>query len=192
MDHYRARLLASLLFLILTATAIVLRRPVLHPPPAPLHHSAAPYLSQPPTSGPAPPIETKQPPVRTETSQAKQAAAGAPEGAAQPAAEARASEPQNAFQTANTKPVEQVTPAFPERMAGTTIYTVRAGESVESIASHFLSQTSFMTSGELVSAIRVANPDLAKALHAGQQLVIPGVEAAIVERPVRVPRGLEV
>ena len=192
MDHYRARLLASLLFLILTATAIVLRRPVLHPPPAPLQHSAAPYLSKPETSGQARAIETKQPPVRTETSQAKQAAAGAPEGAAQPAAEARASEPQNAFQTANTKPVEQVTPAFPERMAGTTIYTVRAGESVESIASHFLSQTSFMTSGELVSAIRVANPDLAKALHAGQQLVIPGVEAAIVERPVRVPRGLEV
>jgi hypothetical protein len=51
-----------------------------------------------------------------------------------------------------------------------------------------------MTSGELASAIRLANSGtLGKALHAGEQLIIPGVETSpIVERSVLVPKDLEV
>jgi hypothetical protein len=186
MDNRRARFLASLLFLTLIATAFVSRGPVLQPTSAHLEHSAAPHLSKPETSN--------QARWRPETKEAQQTPPVALKETVQRMAETSATEPQSAPQTPTTNPDQQATPASPEGPPpGTTIYTVRQGESVESIALHYLPQTSFMTSGELASAIRVANGgNLGKALHAGQQLIIPGVEAAIVERSVLVPKDLEV
>jgi hypothetical protein len=193
MDDYRVRFIASLILPILIATAIVSPQPALHLTSARLEHNAVPYISTSETSNRVRAVETKQPQSRPEAKQTQPAPA-APNATAQPTTRAPARELQSASQTAKTTPTQQVTPAAPEGPPGTTLYTVRAGESVESIALHYLSQTRFMTSGELAAAIRQANGgNLGKALHAGEQVTIPGVEAApIVERPVLVPKGLEV
>ena len=83
----------------------------------------------------------------------------------------------------------------PERgSSDRTIHTVRRGDSIESLTRHYLSQTSFMTSGELASAIRAANAgSVGRALQTGQQVVIPGLGSApIVEKPVLIPKDREI
>jgi hypothetical protein len=189
MKNYGVRFLTVLLLLILIATAIVSRQPVLHPAPARLEHNVIPHVPE--TWNQARAVETKQPPSRPQT---KQPTPAAPERTAPQGAETRAAETQNASQTIAAKEVQEVTSAAPGGLAEAVTYTVAKGESVESIARHYLSRTSFMTFGELASAIRLANAvNLGKALHAGQQLIIPGVEAMpIVERPVLIPKDLEV
>jgi hypothetical protein len=81
----------------------------------------------------------------------------------------------------------------PEQETAGEVHTARKGDSVESLARHYLSQTDYMTSGELASAIRAANGlGLVKALQPGQQVVIPGFESTpIVEKPVLIPKDLE-
>ena len=76
----------------------------------------------------------------------------------------------------------------------TIIHSVRKGDSVLSLARHYLPLTVFMTSAELASAIRLANAgDLGRALQPGQRVIIPGFEAMpIVERPVLIAKALEV
>jgi LysM repeat protein len=194
MGTQRNRFLTGLFLLILIGAAIVSRGPVLHPSSARLEHSTAPLISKSETSNQARAMERQQPPSRPETRQAQQATPATPKDTVQQTTEARASEMQNLPPRTAAEPAQPVTPAVPEAVAGATIYTVRQGESVESIALHYLSQTSFMTSGELAAAIRQANGgNLGKALHAGQQMIIPGVEAApIVERSVLVPKDLEI
>jgi hypothetical protein len=91
--------------------------------------------------------------------------------------------------TVTTKPNEAVSV-----LPGTTLYVAKRGDSVTSVAHHFLSQTSFLTSSELAEAIRKANGDFAGTyLKAGQQLVVPGVlDAPIAEKTIQVSKDFEV
>ncbi len=77
---------------------------------------------------------------------------------------------------------------------GTALYESRRGDTVISVARHYLSQTSYLTSSELVEAIRGTNGDLhGTFLKAGQQLVIPGIlDAPIAEKAIPVPKDFEV
>jgi hypothetical protein len=186
------RFLTGLFLLILIATAIVSRGPALHPTSVTLEHSSVPHVSG--IFNQAPALETKTAPLTTETKDAQGATPAAPEGTVQQTTEARPSETQNLPPRRAAKPAQQDMPAAPEGMEGTTIYTVSKGDSVESLARGYLAQTVFMTAAELESAIREANAGkLGKALQAGQQVIIPGVESApIVERPVLIPKDLEI
>jgi hypothetical protein len=73
-------------------------------------------------------------------------------------------------------------------------HVVKPGESLASIAFHYLPQTKFMTTTELESAIREANPSLASGrIRPGLSLAIPGIEPQpIVERPRSIPRETEI
>jgi len=77
---------------------------------------------------------------------------------------------------------------------GSTLYVAKRGDSVASVAHHFVPQTSYLTSSELAEALRKANGDLTGAfLKAGQQVIVPGIlDAPIVEKPVPVARDFEV
>ncbi len=77
---------------------------------------------------------------------------------------------------------------------GTALYETSRGDTVISVARHYLSQTSYLTSSELAEAVRRANADIhGTFLKAGQQLTIPGIlDAPIVEKSVAVPKDFEV
>ena len=77
---------------------------------------------------------------------------------------------------------------------GTTLYETRRGDTVISVARHYLSQTSYLTSSELAEAIRGANASLKGTfLKPGQQLTIPGIlDSAVVEKAIPVPKDFEV
>jgi hypothetical protein len=80
----------------------------------------------------------------------------------------------------------------PATPPGTVSYVVKRGESLPSIARHFLSQTSYLTSAELTEAIRQTN-DGRKSVKAGETILIPGIlDAPLAEKLVPVPRGFEV
>lgn len=92
----------------------------------------------------------------------------------------------------NAKPSDA--PATITAPAGSTVYVAKRGESVVSVARHYLGQTSYLTSSELVDAMRQANAGLpATFLKSGQQVIVPGIlEAPIVEKSVSVDRNFEV
>jgi len=77
---------------------------------------------------------------------------------------------------------------------GSALYLAKRGDSVALVARHYLSQTSYLTSGELAEALRKANRDVhGNFLKAGQPVIVPGIlEAPIVERTVPVARDFEV
>jgi hypothetical protein len=77
---------------------------------------------------------------------------------------------------------------------GTTFYETRHGDTVISVARHYLKQTSYLTSSELADAIRGTNSDLhGTFLRSGQQLTIPGIlDAPIAEKSIPVPKDFEV
>jgi hypothetical protein len=77
---------------------------------------------------------------------------------------------------------------------GSALYTAKRGDSIVSVAHHYLPQTSYLTSAELAEAIRKANGDPhSNFLKAGQPVVIPGIlDAPIVEKSVPVARDFEV
>ena len=77
---------------------------------------------------------------------------------------------------------------------GTTLYETRRGDTVVSVARHYLSQTSYLTSSELAEAMRGANQNLhGTFLKPGQELLIPGIlDAPIAEKPVPVAKDFEV
>jgi hypothetical protein len=100
----------------------------------------------------------------------------------------------NIPQEAGKKPVENLPPAPPgEAATQTIIHTVARGESLPSLARHYLPQTPYMTSAEFEAAIRQANPGkTGKYLRPGGQINIPGIFVApLVERPVPVPKDFE-
>jgi hypothetical protein len=70
----------------------------------------------------------------------------------------------------------------------------KRGDSIVSVAHHFIAQTSYLTSSELSDAIRKANGDLQGTfLKAGQEVVVPGIlEAPIVEKSIPLGRDFEV
>lgn len=79
-------------------------------------------------------------------------------------------------------------------VANSLIHMARRGESLTSIARRYLSQTVFMTTAELESAIRQGYIEKgARFPSPGDQVVIPGYETApIVERAVSIAKGHEV
>ena len=85
-----------------------------------------------------------------------------------------------------------MTPKIPA--PGTAFYEARRGDTVISVARRYLSQTSYLTSGELAEAIRGSNGNLKGVfLKNGQQLTIPGMlDAPIAEKAVPVARDFEV
>jgi hypothetical protein len=78
---------------------------------------------------------------------------------------------------------------------GTEIYTAKRGESISTVAHHYLGRTAYLTSAELAQAIRAANhiPESSSILKANQQIVIPGILGApIVAHTIPVPKDFEV
>ena len=62
-----------------------------------------------------------------------------------------------------------------------------------SVAHHFISQTSYLTSSELTEAIRNANVDVhGTFLKAGQEVIIPGILGEpIVEKSIPLARDFK-
>ncbi len=76
---------------------------------------------------------------------------------------------------------------------GTTMYVAHRGDTISTVAHHFISQTSYLTSTELMEAIRKANGDLrGNSLKVGQSVVVPGMLAGpITEKSIPVSRDFE-
>ena len=83
-------------------------------------------------------------------------------------------------------------PALP--LPGTALYDTQRGDTVISVARHFLPKTGYLTSTEMAEAIRAANPGVHGAfLKSGQQLTIPGLlDSPIAEKAIPVPKDFEV
>lgn len=97
--------------------------------------------------------------------------------------------------TANTPTIKPAEPNLSKNVPpGSLIYEAKRGDSVALVAHHFISQTSYLTTGELADAIRKANGDFTGTfLKAGQQVVIPGIlDRPIVEKTVPVAKDFEV
>ncbi|HZR64115.1 MAG TPA: putative glycoside hydrolase [Terriglobales bacterium] len=77
---------------------------------------------------------------------------------------------------------------------GTTYYETRRGDTVISVARHYLGQTSYLTSSQLAEAIRSSNTDVRSTfLKSGQQLTIPGIlDNPITEKSIPVAKDFEV
>src|SRR5579872_315078 len=77
---------------------------------------------------------------------------------------------------------------------GTKFYEARRGDTVISVARHYLGQTSYLTSSELAEAIRGSNPEVhGTFLKMGQQLTIPGmIDSPTIEKSISVPKDFEV
>jgi len=78
---------------------------------------------------------------------------------------------------------------------GTEIYTAKRGESIPTVAHHYLGCTGYLTSSELTDAIRATNhkSEASNILKANEQIVIPGIlPAPIVEHTIPVPKDFEV
>jgi hypothetical protein len=92
--------------------------------------------------------------------------------------------------TTVTAPVP--TPKLPN--PGTTFYEAHRGDTVISVARHYLSQTSYLTSSELAEAIRGSNSEVhGTFLKSGQQLTIPGIlDGPVIEKTVAVAKDFEV
>jgi hypothetical protein len=82
----------------------------------------------------------------------------------------------------------------PTAAPGTEIYTAKRGESIPTIAHHYLGRTSYLTSAELSEAIRHANGDrTGNILKANENIVIPGIlPAPIVEKNIPIAKDFEV
>jgi hypothetical protein len=74
------------------------------------------------------------------------------------------------------------------------MYVAQRGDTVSTVAHHFILRTSYLTSTELIQAIRKANGDFAgNSLKRGQSLIVPGIlNAPIVEKSIPVDRDFEV
>jgi hypothetical protein len=83
---------------------------------------------------------------------------------------------------------------IPVAPPGSAIYVTRRGDTIPSVAHHFLSQTSYLTPGELEAGIRQANGNSQNVfLKPGQSLIVPGIQAVpIVEKTIPVARDFEV
>jgi hypothetical protein len=125
-----------------------------------------------------------------QTNNAQTAQAVQPAVATQPAGHA-APQLQPASVTSATKPIPD--PALAP--VGTEIYTAKPGESIPTVAHHYLGRTGYLTSSELADAIRAANhkSEASNILKANEQVIIPGIlPAPIVEHTIPVPKDFEV
>ena len=101
----------------------------------------------------------------------------------------------NITQEPESKPAENTpapTPSGP--LTQTVVHIVKPGESLTSLARHYLPQTIYLATAELASAITEANSGkLDNSLRPGSAVSIPGVLAApLAERPVPVAKDFEV
>jgi CheY-like chemotaxis protein len=121
--------------------------------------------------------------ARVQTSQA--ASTGAPQVPKPHPVEVTVSDPANSA---------SVTSPQPTAALSTEIYTVRSGEVIQTIARRYLGKTSYLTSAELVDAIRHVNgARTAKILKANENIIIPGIlPAPIVEKTIPVAKDFEV
>jgi hypothetical protein len=107
-----------------------------------------------------------------------------------------AAEPQGAqiLPASATIVTPQSIPAPRLPLPGTALYETHRGDTVISVARHYLSQTSYPTSAELAEAMRGANGNLQGTfLKSGQQLTIPGIlDAPVTEKSIAVPKDFEV
>jgi hypothetical protein len=106
-----------------------------------------------------------------------------------------AAEPQQAQLVEASVAVKHPEPPAPRIPApGTALYETRRGDTVISVARHYLGQSSYLTSSELAEAMRATNPNLSAVfLKPNQELVIPGIlSAPISEKPVPVAKDFEV
>lgn len=113
------------------------------------------------------------------------AQAGAPSSPANaaPATSAASAAPGNAQATSAV--------ATPEGTQAEPV-VARRGDSVTSLARHYLPESVYMRESEIENAIREANGLKGNALKPGQQVVIPGIPAApIHDKPVLVPKNFE-
>jgi hypothetical protein len=100
----------------------------------------------------------------------------------------------NIPQKAGPKSTENVLPPSPGEGATQTVtHTVKRGESLPSLAHHYLPLTTYMTTAELEAAIRQANGGkIGKYLQPGAEVNIPGIlTAPLVEHPVPVTKDFE-
>ncbi len=115
-------------------------------------------------------------------------------------AEAQTAKPAQASQLHAVKvSVPDVAKPLPEpkpiAAPGTEIYTAKRGEAIPTIARHYLSKTSYLTSSELADAIRAVNhkSDSSNILKANENIIIPGIlSAPVTEKTVIVPKDFEV
>jgi hypothetical protein len=124
-----------------------------------------------------------------------------PQGKTQPADQKPSSPPapaaaatKNIPQKPETKPLENFPPPAPgDAATKTEVHTVTRGESLPSLALHYLPQTPYLTRGELEAAIQQANPGkIRKYLRPGDQITIPGILITpLVEHPVPVAKDFE-
>jgi hypothetical protein len=84
-------------------------------------------------------------------------------------------------------------PAPATHPSGTAQYVARRGDTVSTVAHHFISQTSYLTSTELIEALRKTNGDLrGNSLKVGQSVIVPGMlDGPIVEKSIPVSRDFE-
>jgi len=115
------------------------------------------------------------------------------------AAQAQTSKPAQASQLHAIKATIPDAKPLPEpkpiAAPGTEIYTAKRGEAIPTIARHYLSKTSYLTSSELASAIRAVNhkSDTSNFLKANENIVIPGIiPAPVTEKTIPIPKDFEV
>jgi hypothetical protein len=95
-------------------------------------------------------------------------------------------------------PVSAATASIPAPQplaaSGREIYTAKRGEAIPTIAHHYLSKTSYLTSSQLADAIRHLNGGRSgNLLKANEQIIIPGIlPAPITEKTIPVPKDFEV
>jgi len=116
--------------------------------------------------------------------------------AAQTAKPAVASQNAAKLQTASVSTAKAFTPEpRPIAAPGTEIYIAKRGEAIPTIARHYLSKTSYLTSSELADAIRAVNhkSDSSNILKANENIVIPGIlSSPVSEKTVPAARDFEV
>lgn len=97
--------------------------------------------------------------------------------------------------SSNDKP-KVATPPQPAPVAapGTVVYTVQKGDSTHTLNRKFFADSWYMTNAEFLAAVREANPGKLKGdwPKPGDFLIIPGMNGAIVEKPVLMAKDAEV
>ncbi len=87
---------------------------------------------------------------------------------------------------------QPLAPFVPPPGTKTLPYVVKRGESVTSIASHYLPESVYMRRGELENAIRQANGLSAGSPKPGTEIQIPGIPLQpILDKPVLVPKDFQ-
>jgi len=104
-------------------------------------------------------------------------------------------QPQHSQLVETSVTVSKPVPPAPHIPApGTDLYETKRGDTVVSVARHYLGQSSYLTSSELAEAMRGVNANLSGTfLKPNEELVIPGIlSSPITEKPVPVAKDFEV